>query len=134
VSAHLSPVPAAAEEVPMPLSEQIRQLRAEHRWSQADLARRLGTNDAAAISRYENGKMTPTVEAVVRLAEIFDVSTDYLLIDGAPRRPFGDTGDELTERIGMASRLPATDKAAIAHIIDGLLANNRIRAALDKAQ
>lgn len=34
----------------------------------------------------------------------------------------------------MASRLPAPDKAAIAHIIDGLLANNRIRAALDQAQ
>ncbi len=118
----------------MPLSGQIRKLRAERRWSQNDLARRLGTNDAAAISRYENGKMTPTVEVVVRLAEIFGVSTDYLLIDGAPRRPFGDAGDELTERIGMASRLPATDKAAIAHIIDGLLANNRIRAALDQAQ
>jgi hypothetical protein len=78
--------------------------------------------------------MTSTVEVVVRLAEIFDVSTDYLLIEGAPRHPFGDTGDELTERIGLASRLPATDKAAIAHIIDGLLANSRIRAALDHAQ
>lgn len=71
---------------------------------------------------------------MVRLAEIFDVSTDYLLIDGAPRRPFGDSRDELTERIGMASRLPAPDKAAIAHIIDGLLANNLIRAALDQAR
>ena len=118
----------------MPLSEQIRQLRAERRWSQADLARRLGSNDAAAISRYENGKMTPTVDVVIRLAEIFDVSTDYLLIDGAPRRSFADTGDELTERIGMASRLSATDKAAIVHIIDGLLANSRIRAAFDEAQ
>jgi hypothetical protein len=57
---------------------------------------------------------------------LFDVSTGYLLIDGVPRRRFADTGDELTERIGMASRLSATDKAAIVHIIDGLLANSRI--------
>jgi transcriptional regulator with XRE-family HTH domain len=98
------------------------------------LARQLGSNDAAAISRYENGKMTPTVEVVIRLAEIFDVSTDYLLIDGASRRSFADTGDELTERIGMASRLSATDNAAIVHIIDGLLANTRVRAALDEAR
>ena len=118
----------------MPLSEQIRQLRAERRWSQADLARRLGTNDAAAISRYENDKMTPTVEVVVKLAEIFDVSTDYLLTDGAPRQRFSDPGDELAQRIAKASRLPAADKEAIAHIIDGLLANTRIRAALDQAQ
>jgi hypothetical protein len=34
----------------------------------------------------------------------------------------------------MAGHLPAPDKAAIAHIIDGLLANSRIRAALDQAQ
>jgi transcriptional regulator with XRE-family HTH domain len=118
----------------MPLGEQIRQLRTERRWSQADLARALGTHDAAAISRYENGKMTPTVEVVVRLAEIFDVSADYLLIDGAPRRRFREHGDELTRRIGMASRLSDEDKAAIAHIIDGLLANSRVRAALDEAR
>ncbi|HUY48683.1 MAG TPA: helix-turn-helix transcriptional regulator [Streptosporangiaceae bacterium] len=118
----------------MPLGEKIRQLRAERRWSQADLAGRLGSNDAAAISRYENGKMTPAVDAVIRLAEILDVSTDYLLIDGAPRRRFGDPGDEFTERIGLAARLSAADKAAIAHIIDGLLANSRIRAALDEAR
>ena len=62
------------------------------------------------------------------------LSTDYLLIHDAPRRSFADTGDELTERIGMASRLSATDKAAIVHIIDGLLANSRIRAAFDEAQ
>lgn len=70
----------------------------------------------------------------VRLAEIFDVSTDYLLIGGAPRRRFGDPGDEFTERLSMAGHLSAADKAAISHIIDGLLANTRIRAALDEAQ
>lgn len=70
----------------------------------------------------------------IRLAEIFDVSTDYLLIDGAPRRRFGDPGDEFTERIAMAGQLSAADKAAISHIINGLLANTRIWAALDEAQ
>jgi hypothetical protein len=84
--------------------------------------------------RYEKGKMTPTVEVVVRLAEIFDVSTDYLLVEGAPRRRFGGPGDEFTERLSMAGHLSAADKAAISHIINGLLANTRIRAALDEAQ
>jgi hypothetical protein len=51
-----------------------------------------------------------------------------------PRRPFGDPRDDLTEKITLASRLSPADKAAIAHIIDGLLANSRIRAALDKAR
>ena len=46
--------------------------------------------------------MTPTVEVVVRLAEIFDVSIDYLLLEGAPRRRFGGPGDEFTKRLSMA--------------------------------
>jgi transcriptional regulator with XRE-family HTH domain len=43
----------------------------------ADLAAKIGT-DAGQISRYENGRMSPSADAVVRLAEILDVSTDYL--------------------------------------------------------
>ncbi len=67
----------------MALGERIKILRKEHGWSQADLATRLNA-DAGQISRYENGKITPSVEAVLRLADIFDVSCDYLLLDDAP--------------------------------------------------
>jgi len=38
------------------------------------------------IRRYENGIIAPSVDVVIRLAELFDVTTDYLLI-GSPRRP-----------------------------------------------
>ena len=67
----------------LPLGGRLKQLRGEHGSSQADLAAKIGT-DAGQISRYENGRMSPSAEAVVRLAEILDVSTDYLLIDTSP--------------------------------------------------
>src|SRR5215471_15213001 len=51
----------------LPLGQRVKQLRAEHGWSQADLAAKIGT-DAGQISRYENGRMSPSAEAVVRLA------------------------------------------------------------------
>lgn len=81
-------------------------------------------------SRYANGKITPSVDAVVRLAEIFDVSCDYLLLDDAPRRPFRHAHDELSDQLTNLDQLTDADCAALLHIIDGLLANTRIRAAL----
>ena len=104
----------------------------DHGWSQADLATRIG-GDAGQISRYENGKITPPVDVVVRLAELFDVTTDYLLIDGAPRRAFKAPADPLADRLSDLDALTDADRAALAHILDGLLANTRIRAALHNA-
>ena len=104
----------------------------ERGWSQADLATRAGA-DAGQISRYENGKITPSVDAVVRLAEIFDVSTDHLLLDDTPRRPFRQAHDELGARLADLGQLNDTDRAALLHILDGLLANTRIRHALHNA-
>ena len=115
----------------MALGERIKTLRKEHGWSQADLATRLNA-DAGQISRYENGKITPSVEAVLRLADIFDVCCDYLLLDDAPRRALrGD--NPLTDRLADLDNLTDADRDALLHILDGLLANTRIRAALSTA-
>ena len=43
--------------------------------------------DARQISRYENGRITPSLDALVRIAEVLDISLDYLVIENAPRRP-----------------------------------------------
>jgi len=128
MASHLAAVRPTINEVTMLLGEQIKALRKELSWSQADLAGRIG-GDAGQISRYENGKITPSVEVVVRLAELFNVTTDYLLIDGAPRRTFKAPTDRLTD----LATLDDADRAALTHILDGLLANTRIRAALNTA-
>ncbi len=46
--------------------------------TQRDIADRLGISQPSYI-RYENGTSEPTLENLVKIAEIFDVSTDYLL-------------------------------------------------------
>jgi transcriptional regulator with XRE-family HTH domain len=115
----------------MALGERIKTLRKDQGWSQADLAARIGA-DAGQISRYENGKITPSIEAVLRLADTFDVSCDYLLLDDAPRRPLR-AGNPLADRLADLNNLTDTDQAALIHILDSLLANTRIRAALNNA-
>jgi transcriptional regulator with XRE-family HTH domain len=66
----------------MSLRQRVLELRNEHGWSRADLASKIG-GDAGQISRFENGKMTPSDDLIVRLVELFDVSTDYLLVNSA---------------------------------------------------
>jgi transcriptional regulator with XRE-family HTH domain len=80
----------------MALGDRIKTLRTEHGWSQAELGERVNT-DSQRISRYENGRITPSLDALIRLAEALDVSCDYLLIDGAPRRPLTTVRDALHE-------------------------------------
>ncbi|GAB3700218.1 helix-turn-helix domain-containing protein [Mariniluteicoccus flavus] len=116
----------------MAIGEQIKTLRKERGWSQADLATKI-VGDAGQISRYENGKITPSVEAIVKFAELFDVSVDYLLVEDAHRRPFRQTHDELGTRLADLDKLSDADRAALLHILDGLLANTRIRQALHTA-
>ena len=56
----------------------IRQLRLVHGWSQTELARRVGVNKSV-ISFYELGARFPTYENLLRICDIFNVSTDYIL-------------------------------------------------------
>ncbi len=88
----------------MPIGEQIKDLRKERGWSQADRATKIN-GDAGQISRYENGKITPSVEAIVKFAELFDVSVDYLLVEDAPRRPFRQAHDEFGTRLADLDKL-----------------------------
>ena len=53
-------------------------LRRNRSMSQLELARALGIS-ASAVGMYEQGRREPPLETVVRLAELFGVSTDYLL-------------------------------------------------------
>lgn len=45
---------------------------------QSDLAKMTGITEAT-ISRYCNGRRTPNIKALVKIAKILNVSTDYLL-------------------------------------------------------
>ena len=54
-------------------------LRISKGWSQAELARRIGVS-ASAVGMYEQGRREPSLGLLVRLAQEFGVTTDYLLM------------------------------------------------------
>ncbi|MDE7276793.1 MAG: helix-turn-helix domain-containing protein [Lachnospiraceae bacterium] len=62
----------------MTLNENIRQLRLARNLSQVDLAKALGVTKQS-ISNWENNNIQPSIDMLIRLAQFFSVSTDYLL-------------------------------------------------------
>jgi DNA-binding XRE family transcriptional regulator len=85
--------PIAAATIPLPegkLSQffgaQLRRLRAQHSMTQVDLARHLGAASQGHVSLLESGRKTPSIDLVLQCADLFGVTTDYLLRDTALTR------------------------------------------------
>lgn len=109
----------------MALGERIRALRKAARWSQAELGQKIGS-DGGRISRYEAGRITPSADALVRLAETFNVSIDHLLIDDVPRRPLRAPENALGDRLAAITELDDEALNVLNGVIDGLLARTRL--------
>lgn len=60
------------------LSQRISSLRHERELTQSGLAELLGAT-RGAVAQWETGKSAPGVDSLIRLAQIFQVSVDYLL-------------------------------------------------------
>lgn len=60
------------------MDKRIKQLRESRGYTQQELADKLETA-RSVISTYEQGIRMPSYSKLLKLAEIFDVSTDYLL-------------------------------------------------------
>ena len=60
------------------LYERIRKLRLERNWSQVDLAKKLNVTKQS-VSNWENDNIQPSIDMLVKLSQVFSVSTDYLL-------------------------------------------------------
>jgi len=66
----------------MTVGEKIHVLRKQSGMSQEQLAEKI-TVSRQAISKWELGESLPDIDNIVQISKIFDVSTDYLLKQGA---------------------------------------------------
>lgn len=64
----------------MTLGQRINKLRTERKWSQEKLAEAVGVS-RQAVSKWELDEAVPDVSNIISLSKIFNVSTDYLLIN-----------------------------------------------------
>ncbi len=56
----------------------IKELREEKGWTQEQLGKMLGVQKSA-VSKYETGKIPLTADTIQKLAEIFNVTGDYIM-------------------------------------------------------
>lgn len=68
----------------------LRFARKNSRYTQVEVANYLNLNDRN-VSRYENGESFPSVESLVRLCKMLNVSSDYLIGISDTFRPPEDT-------------------------------------------
>ena len=64
----------------MKLAEKLFELRKEKGWSQEKLAEQINVS-RQSISKWESGQVLPEIEKIIELSRIFQVTTDYLLLD-----------------------------------------------------
>lgn len=61
----------------MPIADKIKALRKEKRLTQVQLAEAINV-ERSSVAKYESG-VTPSMDVLVRIADFFNVTTDYLL-------------------------------------------------------
>ena len=117
-----------SERLPGNLQERLRELREEHGYSSKEqLADALGIN-RSTYGRIENGTTkTISSELLIKLAELYDVSADYILgISNTPERTYYDIG-ELGMSVDAALNLYSGKVSR--KVLNELLLNNKFAVA-----
>ncbi len=64
----------------MILADKITELRKKNGWSQEEFAEKIGVS-RQAVSKWESAQSIPDLTRIMKMSELFEVSTDYLLKD-----------------------------------------------------
>ncbi len=95
----------------MILADKITEERKKNGWSQEELAERLGVS-RQAVSKWESAGSVPDLQKVIQLANLFGVSTDYLLKDEMEpenREAGYDSQNELEESLHLVTMEEANE-------------------------
>jgi len=110
----------------MAIGDKILALRKRQGWSQQKLAKQIGTS-GPIIGRYERGEMVPSVDVAKKLADIFEVTLDYLMDDTGKTAEIKDKA--MLKRLMDIESLGGEDKKTIVHVLDSLLRDAKARKA-----
>lgn len=67
------------------MKNNIRVLRAERRWTQADLAKAIGVS-RNSVNAIENGKYDPSLPLAFKIARLFERTVEDIFEDDDPER------------------------------------------------
>ena len=109
----------------MSFGKRLTQARKKKGISQDELAKMLHTK-GPVIGRYERDEMKPSIEAATKMAQLLEVSLDWLV---------GTTDVELDtntlNRIQDIDKLNQKDKELVFEFLDSFISNRKIKKALN---
>lgn len=85
--------------------ERLRLLREENSLTQLELSKQTGIGNVT-LSQYEKGTRNPDKDTIIKIAEYFDVTTDYLLGKSNVRKPKGITRFHLKDSMEVQDLPP----------------------------
>jgi len=117
----------------MQFHDKIKKLRKEKKWLQTELSEKVGIHKTH-ISRLESGEFLPSIKVVKKIAEVFEVSTDYLLKDEMDNFEVKIKDKSLGERIRLIDNLADNERQALITVIDAMLTKQRVLDLLTKEE
>lgn len=71
----------------MDFSTRLKELRTDSDMSQGELAKKLNLK-TSAVSKYERKLTQPSIDTLITLADIFEVTVDYLIANSNIKNPY----------------------------------------------
>lgn len=107
----------------MSFGKRVSELRKQHKISQEELSKKIGVHQNV-IGRYEREEAKPSIDVASKLADIFNVTLDYLV---------GKTDllmdESISAKILTIQKLPKTDREHIIFAIDAMIRDAKTRLA-----
>lgn len=106
------------------IGEQITQLRKRNNLSQEELAKRAKVS-RTIIGNYERNTNTPSIEVLIKLARVFNVSVDYIIGEGQ----LSSLDKDVLKRIEDIEDLEPETKQHLFFLIDNVIQNSKTKKA-----
>ena len=104
----------------------VKRLRRERGWSQAELAAKVGSH-VNHINRVEGGKYNPSLDTIIKLANVFEVPVDYLISGTDGSMTAVRIEDQVfSEKIKLLNSLNEDERKAVILFIDSLLSKKKL--------
>lgn len=111
----------------MKLGQKIKELRAKKNISQSELGDLVGVH-YTHIGKYENNQQMPSTDTLKKIADVFEVSIDYLLNDTDSNFiEIKINDEELLAQLKAIKDLPDNDKKVVKELINAFLIKNKIQ-------
>lgn len=106
------------------IGERITQLRKQQQLSQEELAKRVDVS-RTIIGNYERNTNSPSIEILLKIAKVFNVSVDYLIGESN----LSSFDKEALKRIEDIEKLDADTKQHLFFLIDNVIQNYKTKRA-----